>query len=381
MTTLQGYVFRQALGPLAAIIGGLAAIAILTQGLNRLDIIVDNRQSALAFLWVTLLATPQLISLILPLAVFFAVAFSINRMHTENETAVLYASGVSSWRIAQPVLQLALLAATAHLGVNVLLQPLASTEMRKAIFEIRADVAAGLVREGSYTFPAEGLTMYARERRAGGEMRDVFVHDARPSTPITYTARSGLITMSRGEPQLVMVDGQIQRQREDGVVETLDFDRYPLTLDAFAGDDADLILKASDRTLGQLFFPDLTNHFDQRNIDRFLAEAHYRLASPLLNLALAMIALAGLFAGEFSRQGYLKRLLAATGAALVVRLAALGVQAACADDPELNPVQYALPLCVALGAGVMLLRAGMWTRPAGRRTAAGPAPAQGGAPP
>jgi len=358
MNIVQGYIFRQALGPLVAILGALAAIAILTQGLNRLDIIVDNRQSATAFVWVTLLATPQLISLILPLAVFFAVAFAVNRMHTESETTVLYAAGFSAWRLAQPILMLASLAAVAHLWVNTVIQPAASTEMRETIYSIRADVASSLVREGDYTFPAEGLVMYARERRAGGEMHDLFVNDSRQTPAVTYTARTGLITMANGVPQLVMLDGQIQRQAANGTVEALDFDRYPLILNELVEEDADLILKPGDRTLAQLFFPDMTNHFDQRNVDRFNAEGHYRLAAPLLNIALALVALAGLLGGEFSRQGYLQRLLWSAGIALLVRLLALGIQAAAVDDPALNAVQYGFPLAVSAVCSVLLMRAG-----------------------
>jgi len=367
MNIVQDYVFRQALGPLLAVLGALAAIAILTQGLNRLDIIVDNRQSAMAFVWVTLLATPQLISLILPLAVFFAVAFAINRMNVESETTVLYAAGFSAWRLSQPVIMLACVAALAHLWVTTVIQPAASTEMRETIYDIRADVASTLVREGDYTFPAEGLTMYARERAPGGEMRDLFVHDARQSPAVTYTARSGLVTMANGTPQLVMIDGQIQRQSDAGAVETLDFDRYPLILNELVETETDLVLKPSDRTLAQLFFPDMTNHYDQRNVNRLTAEGHYRLAAPLLNIALAMIALASLLGGEFSRQGYLGRLLWASGVALLVRLLALGLQAAAVDEPALNVAQYGFPLLVSGGAAALLLRAGR------RKTREGPA--------
>lgn len=88
MNTISAYVFRQALGPLLAILGALAAIAILTQGLNQLNIIVTNRRAGFAFAWVTLLALPQLISLILPMAVFIAVVYALNRMHSESEIAV-----------------------------------------------------------------------------------------------------------------------------------------------------------------------------------------------------------------------------------------------------------------------------------------------------
>jgi lipopolysaccharide export system permease protein len=353
MNTVSAYVFRQALGPLLAILGALAAIAILTQGLNQLDIIITNRRAGFAFAWVTILALPQLLSLILPMAVFIAVVYALNRMHTESEIAVLYGAGVSRQRIARPIMQLAVLAALAHLAINVIIQPAAFKERREVFYALRTDIASSLVEEGSFTFPAEGLTLYARSRGGGGELRDMLINDARPELPITYTARAGAIVTLDGAPAIVMRDGQVQRQAEDGAVDVLDFDRYVLQLGRVFDEPEMFFLKASDRTLFELFFPDRTAHYDQRNVRQFLAEAHARLSAPLLNIALAMIALAGVLVGDFSRHGYARRILIAAAVALLVRLAALATQAAAIDDPELNLLQYALPLGAALVAGSM----------------------------
>ena len=354
MNTVSAYVFRQALGPLLAILGALAAIAILTQGLNQLDIIITNRRAGFAFAWVTILALPQLISLILPMAVFIAVVYALNRMQSESEIAVLYGAGVSRQRIARPIMQLATLAALLHLAINVVIQPAAFEERREVFYALRTDIASSLIEEGSFTFPTEDLTLYARERGGGGELRDLLINDARPEFPITYTARAGAIVTIDGRPAIVMRDGQVQRQTEEGTVDVLDFDRYVLQLGEDFQEPELFFLKASDRTLYQLFFPDLTSHYDQRNVEQFLAEAHARLSAPLLNLALAMIALAGVLMGEFSRRGYGRRIMIAAILALLVRLIALAVQASAADDPDLNAVQYALPIVVMLLAGVAM---------------------------
>lgn len=354
MNTFSAYIFRQALGPLLAILGALAAIAILTQGLNQLDIIITNRRAGLAFAWVTVLALPQLLSLIMPMAVFIAVVYALNRMQSESEIAVVYGAGVSRQRIARPIVQLAVLAALAHLTINVVVQPWAFKERRETLYELRTDIASSLVEEGSFTFPAEGLTLYARERGGSGELRDMLINDARPEYPITYTARAGAIVTIEGRPAVVMRDGQIQRQSEEGTVDVLDFDRYVLQMGGTFQETEIFFLKASDRTLYELLFPDMTAHYDQRNVDRFLAEAHARLSAPLLNIALAMIALAGVLVGEFSRRGYTQRIIIAAVWALVVRLGALAVQAAATDDPELNVLQYALPLGAILVAGALL---------------------------
>ena len=144
------------------------------------------------------------------------------------------------------------------------------------------------------------------------------------------------------------------RQTESGQVDVLDFDRYVLQIGTVFEEPELFFLKASDRTLYELFFPDRTAHYDQRNINRFLAEAHARISSPLLNIALAMIALAGVLVGEFSRQGYARRIMGAAAWAAVVRLAALALSSAAVTNPDLNPLQYALPIVVIVVAGVLL---------------------------
>jgi len=354
MNTISAYVFRQALGPLLAILGALAAIAILTQGLNQLDIIITNRRAGFAFAWVTVLALPQLISLILPMAVFIAVVYALNRMHSESEIAVLYGAGVSRQRLARPILQLATLAAIVHLIINVVVQPWSFEERRKVFYDLRTDIASSLIEEGSFTFPSEDLTLYARSRGGGGELRDLLINDARGERPITFTARAGAIVTIDGAPAIVMRDGQVQQENDDGGVDVLDFDRYPLKFDGVFEEPDLFFLKASDRTLYDLIFPDRTSHYDQRNVDEFLAEAHGRLSAPLLNIVLAMVALVGVLMGDFSRRGYGRRIMWAAIIALVIRLAALITQAAAADQPELNPIQYALPVLVIVVASFLL---------------------------
>ena len=149
-------------------------------------------------------------------------------------------------------------------------------------------------------------------------------------------------------------DGQVQRPNAEGGVDVLDFDRYVLTMGQQFHEPELFFLKPSDRTLYSLFFPDMTSHYDQRNVNAFLAEAHARLSAPLLSIALALIALAGVLVGEFRRGGYGRRIMIASVIALLVRLAAIGIQAAADDDPRLNVAQYILPLVVIFFASVWL---------------------------
>ncbi len=69
MRLIDRYLLRQLLGPTVLATAALTAVALLSTSLSQLDIIVSQRQSALVFLKVTLLAMPQLINMVLPIAV------------------------------------------------------------------------------------------------------------------------------------------------------------------------------------------------------------------------------------------------------------------------------------------------------------------------
>jgi len=358
MFRFQRYILVQALWPVLTVLIGLALVALLSQSLTNLDLIVDKRQSALALLWITVLALPQVISLILPLALFFAVVYTLNRMLVESELIVVYATGLSHWQAAGPVLRLAAAATVAHLAVTTLVQPLAYREMRATLREISTDIAAAAVRPGAFLTPIDGLTLFAREER-GGEMIDVLINDSRErDNPKTFTAARAEFAMMAGAPAIMLHDGEFQTRRSDGQVDFGAFKRNVIELDGLFDQQFSGLLKPSDRFLGELFYPDRTYFYDQRNIERFQAEGHFRLSSPLYSLALTAIALAALLGGEYSRHGFGRRILIATGAALVVRLGALGVQSAASDSPTVNWLQYALPLGVCLACAMSLMRGG-----------------------
>ncbi|HVY89607.1 MAG TPA: LptF/LptG family permease [Hyphomonadaceae bacterium] len=346
MSGFQRYLFRNVLRTLIAIVGGLALIALLTQGLDQLKVIVENRQSMTVYLWVSLLATPAIISLLMPIAMFIAAAAALNVAHRENEIVVAQASGMSNWQVASPVLRLATLAAILHLGLNLWIQPAASRELRETVNQASTDLVATLVRAGTFTSHGDGLTTFAR-KVDGTNMTDLLVSDTRdPKQPVTLIAKSAYLTESEGKPVLILKDGQRQTVRENGAVEFYSFGQSPFELGAFVNDQKAIVLEESDRFLPELFYPDLTNYYDHRNVNLLAAEGHARIAAPLLNLAMAMLAIFAVLGGDFSRRGYAMRIAVASAAAVMLRLAAFGANAAGRDNPPMNILQYLLPIFV-----------------------------------
>lgn len=345
MNCFQRYLFGNVLRMMITIVGGLVAVALLTQGLTKLDLIVENRQSALTFLYVSALAAPQVVSLLLPFALFIAATASLNRSHRESEIVVAQASGMSRFGLASPILRIAAIAAVLQLGINLWVQPLASREMRETVSSARSDLAATLIKPGEFNFPADNLTIFVADSE-GGELKDVLFADNRdPAGTAYYIAQTGALTEVDGVPAILMRDGRVQQRDENGRLSDLSFDQYPFELSAFMRNDSAFVLKSSDRFLPELFRPDLTNYYDNANKDKFMAEGHARIASPLLNLVMGMLAIVAVLGGQHSRRGYQRRIAVCSAIAVTLQLTALATTSAGEGDPDLNILQYIVPIC------------------------------------
>ena len=291
-----------------------------------------------------MLGSPQVVALLTPLAIFVGAVWSLNRIHKDSEIVVAQAAGMTRWQVASPILRLALMCAVMHLAVNLWVQPSAQRTMREAVAMARADLAAALIRPGQFTTNGERLTFYAREQ-VGGELRGVLISDMTdPAYPTDILARSAALVSVEGRPTLLLRDALSQQLDENQQLSILEFDQYMFDLTDFMKEDSELILKASDKYLHELFFVDRKNYFQNKEADNFLAEAHSRLTTPLLNIVMALLAILAVLGGDFNRQGYGRRMGIATGAASIVLIVQLGLQSAAADDPALNVAQWAVPL-------------------------------------
>lgn len=344
MPKIEQYLFRQLRGPTLWAILAFAGVALLSQSISGLDLIVKQRQSAWIFIEVTLLALPKMMSLIVPLGAFVAALITLNRLHTEQEIVVCYAGGVSRWQIASPAMRWAVWLALITLAINLWVQPLASRTMRAEINAARADLAAALVREGQFTEPAPGLTVYAQTIDRGGLMHNLFIHqELSDGSALTYTAAQGSLVKSSAGPALVMRRGATQSLSKNGELNYLAFEEAPLDLAPYQ------VLpppdtKAEDRFMSELLHPSAKDTWGVNHRDLMLAEFHSRIAGPLYNLTFMAFAISAVLGGGFSRMGYARRMAWVSALAIATRIVGFVVVDAAGDAPILNILQYATPI-------------------------------------
>lgn len=349
MKLFQRYIFSQAFLPAVLALSALALLALLTQSLQTLDLIVENRQSAKTFFFITFLALPQLISIITPLAVFMASIYALNRLTNDSELVVAKANGVSPWAIGTPVLRLGAYALVFHLFINLLLQPLSFRQMRAEILTVKTDIASQMVQAGQFVTPAPNLTVYTREIESDGELKDVLIHDGRdPESKSTHTAKTGRLLRSENATSLILFEGSVQTPLEDGSLDVIDFETYQLDLSDIVALDNVLRLKSSDRFLHELLSPDPRDYITPKSRREMAAEGHARLSAPLWNLALVLLALAFILRGQHSKLGNGRKIAICAVSGFVLRLIGFAVASSAENDSALNPVQYILPALIII---------------------------------
>jgi lipopolysaccharide export system permease protein len=357
MRLIERYLLRQLLGPTVLATAALGLVAMLGAVLGNLDLIGQG-QNPFVLIEISLLAMPQLLALIImPIALFVAALVALNRLHTEQEIVVCFASGMSVWRVISPAMRLAAGMTIVALVLNLWIAPLADRTMRDQLFRIRTDLAASMVHVGAFNQPAPGLTVYAQDVDQSGAYHNMFLlQEQKDGSDITYIAARGKMAKQHGQPVLILRDGSSQQFSKAGVLNFAKWGEYTFPLSDFTSSNFLVRYKIADRYLHELLYPDLTQDWERHNRKAMLAEANGRLASPLYNIAFMAMALAAVIGGPFSRLGYGRQIVLVSGAAVLARLLGFGALAACAGTPWLNVIQYLIPLTPTAWAFGQLFR-------------------------
>ncbi len=342
----------------------MTGVVWLTQSLRFVDMIVNHGLALSTFFTLTLLMTPSLLALTMPLALFISLLLVYHRLIADSELVVLRATGSSNLRLSAPALALASMVALAVLAINLYFMPAGLRMFKDRQFEIRHSLASLLLQEGVFNTPVDGLTVFVRERASDGELRGILVHDDREpeSAPVTVTAERGALLNTADHPRFVLENGNRQQvERDSDRLSVLYFESYAFDFAPQTGLLPGRIRKPRERYLGELLRPEEEVSAHRRA--EFLAEAWQRVSSPFHAVILALIACAALLSGDFNRRGQVRRAFAGGAVGVVFLSASLGVQNMIAVIPQLAVVHgLVLVLCGVAAATILLLeRKRRWT--------------------
>jgi len=364
MTRIDRYMLLQFLTQFGFFALVLVSVYWINRAVRLFEQLIQDGQTALVVLEFTALTLPLVISLVLPVAAFAATVYGTSRFASESELTVMQAVGLSPWRLARAPLVFGLIVALMVAALAHGLVPAARARLADRQADIAENVTASFLRAGSFQYPGEGVTLFIGSIAPDGRLLDLFLEDARsPARQITYTAEEAMMLRTDDGPRLVMLRGMVQ------TLETVAQGAPRLSTTRFSDLTYDIGSMLSVRSKPGRDLRDYSTwrlmNPDQALLDatgttpaRARAEAHERLAQPLLAPVGALLGFAMLLLGGYSRFGAWRQAIWAVVALLVVHMLSTAAIAQAAQAPERWPLLYLPALAgAAMVAGALWLAA------------------------
>lgn len=356
MSIFDRYLFRQAAGALLLILTSLSGVVWIALALRQLNVVTSGGQDATSFLLMTTLAVPNLMALIAPVAMLIAIIHTLTRLSGDSELIVLTASGAHMWRVARPLIMLAVLVAVGVSLVNHFVMPWSLRALRDEVMRMRTNLIGQVIQPGRFSSPEYALTFHIRERSANGDLLGVLMQDNRDAKQsMSYLAEKGVMQKVGDTNYLVMTNGHIvRRENAKDAPQIIAFDSYAVDLDRFEKAGGTPELKPRERYYAELAHPAPDDPDFKRQPGFFRAELHERFSSPLYPFAFVVIALAFVGQAHSTRQNRWQGITAAVVLGFFVRILGLGANNLVVINEKWTPALYAIPTIAAL-VGLLLI--------------------------
>ena len=356
MTGLTRYILRNLIIGTMIVTGVLAYILWLTQSLGFIELIINKGLSVGTWLELTLLLLPNVVVIILPIALFLVVLFIYNKMTLDRELVVAQAAGVIQWGLALPAAIVALLAMVTAYALTLHFGPMSVRAFKELQWSVRNDVSQVMLREGTFNQVGKDLTVYVRARGPEGELQGLLVHDQRdPETSITLMAENGAVVAGQNGPRVILSKGSRQELSRGGSdLSLLYFDSYSVDLGLIEATGDVRFTDNRERSTTELFTLTEEDGIKPRSVRRMRVEGHQRLTNPLFNLSLTAVALAFILTGTFDRHGQAKRITVAILCVVIIEAAGLSAASLAAKNLLFVPLVYIVTL-VTFALGVLAL--------------------------
>ena len=359
-TILSRYIFRQTAGAVLLILLSLTGIVWIALALRQLNLVTSQGQDVWLFIKMTLLALPNLMALIAPIALLVATLHVLNRLSGDSELIVMTAGGATIWNIARPLLLVATLVAAGVLAVNHWGMPWSLRLLRDYVVQVRTDLISQVIQPGKFSSPEPNLTFHIRDRLLDGELKGLVMHDARdPKQISTFLSERGWIIKQNNDAYLLMQTGHILRRSAAGEpVRIIEFQKYVVDLARFESKEQGQELKPRERYYDELVNPPAGDTLAKNQPGLLRAELHERFSSPLYPFAFVLIVVALIGQSTTTRQNRAQAMTLAFLVAAGSRLGGLAGINLVAVKASNTWIAYAIP-CLVMLVGLFLANRGM----------------------
>jgi lipopolysaccharide export system permease protein len=210
---IDRYVAREVLAPFAVDVGLLTFALVTGKLLKLMDMVVNHGVSLGEVLGIIGYIMPAFLELTFPMAVLLGVLMGFGRMSSDQEMTAARACGVSLYRLAVPVMIVALGVYAISSYFAFTLRPWANSNLRNKLFELSQTRTSAGLKEKIFNDNFPGLVVYVDEMSdTDSSLKGVMISDARdPHNQNTIIAKRGVILPDSQQKSITLrlFDGSI----------------------------------------------------------------------------------------------------------------------------------------------------------------------------
>lgn len=323
MNRLDRYIFKQLFFISFSVAVVLTCVVWLAQSLRFVEMVANKGVSAAVFFQMIFFLLPNLIIIVLPVAVLIGVLFVYNKLASDHELMVMQGSGVSAFQLMRPALYIALIFTTILYSFTLYVLPLSFSKFRDIEMALKNETNASMLQPGEFnTFGQH--TFFARNRTSNGVLQGLVVYDSsNPQKLATLIAEKGFFIEEADGFRLVLANGNRQeRDQASGKPSILYFDKYTIIVKKPESSAKERMVKPYERFLDDLFAPSDDSLTELAKL-KLKAEGHNRLLTPLYALAFTLIGAGCMLSGHYNRRGRAGKIMAAGVAACLLQVLVL----------------------------------------------------------
>jgi len=233
--TLDSYVFTEVLSPLFMGLLVLTFALVVGRLLKLIEMMVNHGVTPLEILQLLGYIVPGFLELTLPMAILLGTLLGFGRMSGDHELVAARACGISLYRLAAPVMVLALMTYAVASWMAFEVRPWANSNLRAQLYHlVRSRATAGL-KEKVFNRSFSGLVVYVDKiRPPDTRLSGILISDERNvREQSTIVARKGLVVPDEKNETITirLTDGSVFGTDSDGISTHISrFGTYDLTI-------------------------------------------------------------------------------------------------------------------------------------------------------
>lgn len=232
--TIDKYIFKELFKLFIISTGALTTVLYLDKFLFMAEMIVNRGVSSLELALMMAYISPAFLALTIPMGVLFSSVVTFNQLSVNNEWIAMKACNWSFLELMKPVACFALMA---YILANIVMfwaLPWGNQSYKILIYDIIKNRANVDIKPNIFNKDFKDLILLVKDRNQSSLLKGVFIADtSNTESPQIITSDEGVIYSNPKtlKIQLKLNKGTIHElSKERGNYQTLNFDRYDITL-------------------------------------------------------------------------------------------------------------------------------------------------------